>query len=425
VGWGFDDTLLEENRMMDRHELDQASSDHPIYISHISGHVGIANTLGLEKAGYKAETPNPDGGVIKKDPDTGKPNGILEEVAAFTVTGLALDFTPEDSLLMVQSAVEEYSKFGVTSAQIGICDEKSISGMAAVSQLGVIPLRVMAWPNPELTDKILNGEFDKDSITSDLFQVGAAKTVADGSIQAYTAYLSEPYHKAKDEDSEYRGYPVVSREELVSMVSRFHKAGLQIAIHGNGDAAIDNIIHAFSEAQKEHPRDDARHIIIHCQTVREDQLDEIKRLGLTPSFFSAHAYYWGDRHRDIFLGKKRAERLNPARSAIEKGIRFTIHVDTPITPMRPLLLAWSAVNRESTSGKIIGESERITPLQALRSITIDAAWQIFQETRYGSIEKGKFADLVILSENPLDNPKTMRDIEVLETVVAGKTIYKK
>jgi len=425
LGWGIDDTLLDEKRMIDRYELDDVSSDHPIYISHISGHIGVANSLALEKAGFNAETPNPAGGIIRKDPNTGIPNGILEEEAAFALTQMALDFTPEESLLMVQSAVEEYARYGVTSAQSGLCDEKFISGIATGFQFGVIPLRVMAWPNIELTDKILKGEFDKDSLTTDLFKIGAAKIIGDGSIQAYTAYLSKPYHVPSGHDSDNCGYPVTSREEMVSLVSRFHKAGLQIAIHGNGDAAIDNIIHAISEAQKEHPRDDARHIIIHCQTVRDDQLDEIKRLGITPSFFSAHAYYWGDRHRNTFLGPERADRLNPAKSAAEKGIRFTIHVDTPVTPMRPLLLAWSAVNRISTGGNIIGESEQISPLQALRSITIDAAWQIFQEDNFGSIEKGKFADMVILSENPLNNPENMRDIAVLETMVAGKTIYKK
>jgi predicted amidohydrolase YtcJ len=199
---------------------------------------------------------------------------------------------------------------------------------------------------------------------------------------------------------------------------------LQIAIHGNGDATIDDIIFAITATQQAHPRKDPRHIIIHCQTVRDDQLEAMKPLGLTPSFFSAHAYYWGERHRAVFLGRERADRLNPAATALRKGLRISLHVDTPVTPMRPLLTAWAAVNRISTAGNVIGEAERITPLQALRAITIDAAWQVFQDQNRGSIEKGKLADLVILDRNPLDHPDTMKDIQVLETIVGGRTVFK-
>ena len=200
---------------------------------------------------------------------------------------------------------------------------------------------------------------------------------------------------------------------------------MQIAIHGNGDATIDDIIYAVDQAQKEYPREDTRHVVIHAQTTRDDQLDEMKRLGLTPSFFSAHAYYWGDRHCKIFLGEERAFRMNPAKSALDKGIRFTIHLDTPVTPINPLLLVWSAVNRISSGGNVIGEEERITPIQALRAVTIDAAWQIFQEKNRGSLEIGKYADMVILSDNPLKSPSSINTIEVEETIVAGATVYRK
>jgi len=216
----------------------------------------------------------------------------------------------------------------------------------------------------------------------------------------------------------------VSREELTARVKALHESGHQIAIHGNGDAAIDNIIHAYREAQQASPRADARHIIVHSQMAREDQLDAMKELGIIPSFFSLHTYYWGDRHRDIFLGRERAYRISPAQSAHQRGLRFTIHTDTPVVPMDPLLLVWSAVNRISTGGDIIGAEQRITPLEALRAVTSDAAWQHFDENRTGSIESGKLADLVILAESPLRFPLHIRDIQVLETIVGGQTIYK-
>jgi len=209
------------------------------------------------------------------------------------------------------------------------------------------------------------------------------------------------------------------------MVINLHRAGYQIAIHGNGDAAIDDILHAFEQAQRQYPRADARHRIEHCQVVREDQLDRIAELGITPSFFVGHVYYWGDRHRDIFLGPERAARISPLASAIRRGIRFTIHNDTPVTPVDPLHLVWCAVNRLTRSNQVLGAEQRISALEALRAVTIDAAWQNFEERRKGSIETGKLADFVILAENPLSiAPERIREIQVLETIVGGETVYR-
>jgi predicted amidohydrolase YtcJ len=424
LGWGYDDTLLDEKRMLEREELDEASTDHPIYVSHVSGHMGSANSAALELAGYRTGTPDPEGGVIRRDPTSGELYGVVEEAAAFHLSALATAFTPEEQHKMLQSAVAEYARYGVTTAQCGLCNERYLTGLAEASRLGQIPLRIIAWPDIALGDKILAGQFDVERHNSVRFQVGAVKIIGDGSIQAYTAHLSKPYHVPFQGNTEYRGYPVTHRDELVSLVKRFHQAGLQIAIHGNGDATIDDIIYAVRAAQQTLPRQDPRHIIIHCQTVRDDQLEVMKPLGLTPSFFSAHAYFWGERHRAVFLGPKRADRLNPAASALRKGLRISLHLDTPVTPMRPLLLAWSAINRISTAGNVIGEAERITPLQALRAITIDAAWQVFQEQNRGSIEIGKLADLVILDRDPIDHPDTIKDIRVQETIIGGQTVFK-
>ena len=208
------------------------------------------------------------------------------------------------------------------------------------------------------------------------------------------------------------------------MVTELHRDGYQIAIHANGDAAIDDVIHAFREAQRLHPREDARHRIEHCQMVRRDQLDEIAELGLSPSYFVGHVFYWGDRHRDIFMGPERAAGISPLRSSLDRGIRFTVHDDTPVTPVDPLQLVWVSVNRLTKTNQVLGPDERITPLEAMRAVTIDAAWQNFEEEIKGSIEVGKLADLVILSDNPVTaDPETIRDIEVLETIVGGETVF--
>jgi predicted amidohydrolase YtcJ len=152
----------------------------------------------------------------------------------------------------------------------------------------------------------------------------------------------------------------------------------------------------------------------------------MKELGVTPSFFVAHVYYWGDRHRDIFLGPERAERISPLGSALRLGVRMTVHNDTPVTPVDPLMLAWTAVNRVTRDGKVLGPRERISVVEALRSVTIEAAWQNFEDGGRGSIEPGKLADFVVLAENPLAvDVARIKDIAVLETIVGGHTVYHK
>lgn len=298
-----------------------------------------------------------------------------------------------------------------------------IEALHAMSRLNRIPFRLEVFGDADVGLAIANGSFKADDYRGEEFNLGAIKIVADGSIQGYTGYLSEPYHIPFEGDIEYRGYPTLPREALAELVTTLHRADLQIAIHGNGDAAIDDILFAVEEAQQAHRRDDPRVIIIHAQMARPDQLDRMRELGVTPSFFVAHTYYWGDRHRDIFMGPDRAARMSPAATSLEKGVPFTIHLDTPVVPMDPMLLVWSAVNRLGTSGQVIGPAERISPLAALRAVTIDAARQIFQEDNRGSIEADKFADLVVLAENPLDHPTRIREIAVDRTVVGGRTTF--
>ncbi|MBW1641979.1 MAG: amidohydrolase [Deltaproteobacteria bacterium] len=425
IGFGFDDTLIREKRHLTCTDLDDVSTDNPVFVAHISGHLAYANNRGLALVGITENSPNPEGGVICKDPESGKPNGILEETAAMQLLNAGYGSVMEKFGDIVEWAVKDYASNGVTTVQCGLVSEILMAIFQPAFASEVIPLRVGIWPDHEFSEKIVKEELDVTSYNSKMVQMGAAKIIGDGSIQGYTAHLTKPYFVPFKGDKEYRGYPVMGREKMTELVKIFHRAGMQIAIHGNGDATIDDIIYAVDQAQKEYPREDTRHIVIHAQTARDDQLDEMKRLGLTPSFFSAHAYYWGDRHCNIFLGEERAFRMNPAKSALDKGVRFTIHLDTPVTPINPLLLVWSAVNRISSGGNVIGEDECITPTQALRAVTIDAAWQIFQEKNRGSLEIGKYADMVILSDNPLKNPSSINNIDVVETIVGGATVYRK
>jgi predicted amidohydrolase YtcJ len=424
TGTGYDDTLLAEKRHPSREELDAVSSDHPIAITHVSGHMIVANSAALAMAGIDENTANPDGGVIVKDPVTGVLTGLLEETAAEPVQTLSMDFSLTDIVAMFRSAVELYVSMGVTTAQSGGVNPQILTGLKLASGIGYIPFRLELWPFWQMMGpEVVSGEFDLEPYNTDMMRTRVIKIVADGSIQGFTGYLGAPYHQPFRGDDSYRGYPIFEREELARIVTEVHQAGYQMAIHGNGDGAIDDIIYAFDKAQQAHPVDDPRLILIHAQMTREDQLDEFKRLGITPSFFSAHTYYWGDRHRDIFMGPERAMRMSPTRSALDKDLRFSVHLDTPIVPMDPLQMVWSTANRISTGGKVIGEAQRVSVMQALRAVTIDAAWQIFQENDRGSIEVGKLADLVVLSGNPVEHPQDMRELKVEQTLVGGVTIY--
>ncbi len=424
VGWGYDDTLLAEKRHPTREDLDRASTEHPIAILHISGHLGVLNSRGLEIAGYDADTPDPEGGLIRRAAGSRQPDGVLEETALDPITGVILQPSLVDAWRIVREGSRRYLAAGVTTAQNGYAPANQLPALSWLARLGLIPLRVVLWPGHEVAMASLEGEPVFESPDPERARIGAVKIVADGSIQGYTGYLSEPYHVPPGDDPGYRGYPRVAREQLVADVERLHAAGWQIAIHGNGDASIDDILDAFESAQRKAPRADARHIVIHAQMAREDQLDRMKTLGVIPSFFTLHVYYWGDRHRDIFMGPKRAARMSPSRSAVERGMHFTIHCDSPVVPMEPLRLVWAAVNRRSASGASIGPEQRITPMQALRAVTIEAAYQHFEDDVKGSLEPGKLADLVILSRSPLEDPERIDTIDVLETIVGGETVWR-
>jgi predicted amidohydrolase YtcJ len=417
-GWGYDDTLIAEKRHPTRADLDTVSATQPIIITHVSGHFAVANSAALALAHITAATPNPTGGTIRRDAN-GQPNGVLEETAVQMVSTLKPAFTAAQMQAGIAAASKQYASQGVTTANEGATYAPAVAALETAAQSGVLPIRVIAWPVFDYMAGV-----DKLQLTSGKVKVGGVKDFSDGSIQGYTGYLSHPYHTPFNGDVNYHGAPRIVRDVLAQRVLQVHKAGKQSFIHGNGDEAISDILFAYRNAQQTLPRPDARHTIIHSQMGTEAQLDEMKSLGVIPSFFVLHTYYWGDRHRDIFLGPERAARISPTKSALNRGMRFTIHTDTPVVPMEPMRLVWSAVNRVTTSGAVIGPEQRISPVDALRATTINAAYQNFEEKERGSIEVGKFADLVVLSANPLEvDPMAIKDIKVVETVVEGKSVY--
>jgi predicted amidohydrolase YtcJ len=422
VGMSYDDTLLAEGRHPKRGDLDRASSEHPVAAVHISGHLAAVNTLGLAALGIDRNTPDPDGGRIQRDAD-GEPNGVLEETAMEAV--MVQVFSPglTGMLAMVQEANRRALAAGVTTAQSGYASEE-ILALRWLSKLGLIPLRLVLWPGAELMDDVLAGKTTLPETDPLWVRIGAVKIISDGSIQGYTGYLRDPYHVPPGDDPNERGYPRYTKQQLRERVASYRAAGRQVAIHANGDAAIDDTLDALEAAQLGDPQLDARPVIIHAQMTTEDQLERMAKLRAIPSFFVLHTYYWGDRHRDRFLGPERADRISPTKTAQDTGVRFTIHCDSPVVPMEPLRLIWSAVNRRTTSGDVLGANERIDVPSALRAVTIDAAFQHFEEMDKGSLEPGKLADLVILDRSPLATPPEAIDsIRVLETIVGGESVW--
>ncbi len=424
VGMGYDDTLLAENRHPTRTELDAVSQDQPVVAVHISGHMVVANSMALQIAGIDAGTPNPEGGVIGRRPGSQEPNGLLQETAQWDVVEHVYDAGLMDAYRMIKMAANEYAAAGVTTAQSGGVNPELVKGISAFIKLGVIPMRIVLFPmEMEYGEMLFNGDYQPEEFATERLTMGPVKIVADGSIQGYTGYLSQPYYVPYHGDEHYAGYPAVLRAALFEKVAAIHKAGYQLAIHGNGDQSIEDILDAFEAAQKAHPVDDPRLILIHSQMARQDQIARMKKLGVTPSFFSAHTWYWGDRHRDIFMGPERAAAMSPAKWAQDIDLRYSSHLDTPVTPMLPLQAVWSMVHRITFGGDVLGPQQRVSVMQALRAVTIDAAWQVFEEGNRGSLEPGKFADMIILSGSPLDDPMAMRELTVQRTMVGGATIY--
>jgi len=422
LGFGYDDTMLAEKRHLTRQDLDQVSTTRPVLAMHISGHMIVVNSLVLEQSGIDAGTPDPPGGEIERDED-GEPTGLLLETAGRPIMLTALKFPPLDQIAVVRAAVDAYAREGFTTVQNGLATEEQLKGMSVGSKVGLIPLRVVAWPSEEIGLDAIESGRDLGSYGTDRMHIGAIKLVGDGSIQGYTGFLSEPYHVLGEHPEGYRGYPNIDEATMREHVKQIHCAGMQVAVHGNGDASIDQFLDSWEAALEACPAEDSRPVLVHAQMSRPDQLERMKQLGVVPSFFSAHVYYWGDRHRDIFLGPERAARISPAASAAALGIRFTTHLDTPVVPIDSRLQLWAPVARETSSGQPLGPGERISAEQSLRAMTIDAAWQVHLEDQIGSIETGKKADLVILSDDPLDPSTDLRSIEIERTVVGGITVF--
>ncbi|MEH6559253.1 MAG: amidohydrolase [Oceanicoccus sp.] len=424
MGWGYDDSLMSEGRHPSRYDLDAVSTEKPIMLTHVSGHLMACNSKCLELAGITAESKDPSGGVFQRVEGSQTPNGVLEESAIYSVFGILPESTEDQRLSMLEQAQAYYASNGITTVQDGASQLGNIDDLQKLAANKKLYLDVVGFRLLSKGESI--GEaFSVSSDYQDNYRVGGIKLVLDGSPQGKTAWLTEPYaHPPHGQGKDYKGYPRLDDAEVNDFINESFTRGFPVLAHANGDAAADQLVTAVTLANASLGAADRRPVMIHAQTVREDQIDQMQAQGIVPSYFVSHTFYWGDWHRDSVFGEERASRISPLQSTVNRNMPFTTHNDTPIVPPDMMRLLWSGVNRITRSGKVLGADQRVTPLEALKSITINAAYQFFEENNKGSIEVGKLADLTVLSANPLKvDVMAIKDIQIEETIKEGNTIY--
>lgn len=419
---GYDHNFLKEERHPDKTVLDEVSKTVPIYISHASGHMGVANSALLALAGITDDTKNPEGGKFGRNED-GSLNGYVEETPALMkILTCAMPRVKPDMAKQMAAAQELYFKYGITTVQEGAAMGASMQGLVGFSDSGALKLDVVAYILEEEYDRTVSTYSEYNQKYKNCIKIGGAKIILDGSPQGKSAWLSKPYEGEKD----YCGYPTHDNAYVENAALRAVRGNYQLLAHCNGDAASQQFLDSYKKALEtvENPNMDLRPVMIHCQTVREDQLDTMAELKMIPSLFIGHTYYWGDIHLKN-LGPVRGTQISPAKSALERGLVYNFHQDTPVTKPDMLHSVWCAVNRMTRKDRLIGQNQCISVYEALQGVTINAAYEYKEEDKKGTLEPGKLADMVILSSNPLkaDNMH-IKDITILETIKEGITLYR-
>jgi predicted amidohydrolase YtcJ len=422
IGFGYDESLLAEQRHPTRDDLDRVSTEVPIALVHVSVHLAAANSAALNAANLSAKSENPPGGVIRRRPGSDEPNGVLEETAAHALVMPRIFAVDDDKLVrQTRRAINQYLSYGITTIQDGAATPSDVGVLTSAAESEPFVADVAAYV---AADRLSPDELEAFSAAPDYengFRIAGAKLFLDGSVQGKTAWLSKPYKEGlPDSPADYRGYSRIEPAEYSRLASALLANRVPILVHANGDAAIDAMLDGIEKAE---PGLDHRSVIIHAQLMRQDQIERAATLGAVPSFFSAHPYFWGDWHRQI-LGEPRAENISPVRWAVDANLNWTIHNDAPIVPPDIMRLIAITVNRGTRSGYVLGEHQQASVLEALHAVTLGAAWQYREEDRKGSITAGKQADLVILAKDPRTaEAGELADIAIIETFTRGNSVY--
>jgi predicted amidohydrolase YtcJ len=423
VGWGYDGATLQEGRDMTRTDLDAAFPDHKVMTIHVSGHGAVLNSKALEWAGLTADSPTPAGGIIARMADGKTPAGLIMERAYEPVFSKMPQPTEAEMLDLMKPAQMMYASNGYTLVNEGFTHAKDISFLQKAAAGKRMFLDFVAWPGftdiPAWLDK---PEFPFNT-WQDRLKLGGLKITLDGSPQGKTAYVTTPFLTGGPQGQKgWRGEPNLPYADLEKLVLMAHGKGLQLIIHANGDAAIDDTIKALGVAGIK-AGDDSRPVVIHSQFQRPDQLAKYKELGVTPSYFTNHAYFWGDVHRRN-IGETKAAFISPMKAAVDAGLVIANHSDFNVTPLDPMFMLWSSMARTTRSGFVLGPDQRVDAYTGLKALTSGPAYLHREEKSRGSIAPGKLADFVILSADPVGTPVDgIRAIKVIETIKEGRTIF--
>lgn len=426
-GWGYDENQLLDKRHPTKKDIDKVLPNNPVYLQHTSGHMGVANTLALQELKVTKESKSPEGGTIDRFPNSNDPTGLVQETAMYPFVRLMLENLASKQEEFFDTTQEYYASNGITTAQDGMTDRNTIRFFQSQADAGKFEIDLISLAGyAELEDNLKDSTLQFKTYNNG-FKVQGTKIVADGSSQGKTAFFSEPYlTEVPGCDGDCKGLPSLTQEAINELFVMAYGKDNQLFVHCNGDATVDMIIEAHENACEilnQPLNKDRRTIIIHAQFSRLDQLETFVKYKMQPSFFTNHAYFWGDVHVEN-LGQERADFLSPMVSAARLGLRPTNHSDATVTPIDPIFTLWTAVNRTSRSGAVIGENERTTPYLALQGITSHAAYELFDEDLKGTITVGKLADFVILNKNPLKvEPMDIKEIRVVETIKEGRKIY--
>lgn len=427
MGYGYDDTVMPDGKLLNRDDLDKALPNNPVMVLHVSLHGAVLNSKAMEQYGVSDKTETPEGVVIVRKPGTNEPYGLIMETAFLPIFSKLPKPSETELLAQLKDGQMIYAEAGVTTAHEGLSHFEDVEILKKSADNNAFFIDVVSYPFITELDAVLKkygaddfGKYDNR------FKLGGIKITIDGSPQGRTALFTTPYLTGGPSgEKEWVGESTFSQDEVNQMLKSIYDKGLQSTFHANGDGAIDMCIKAHEFASGDNPTKERRTVIIHSQFVRKDQLDKYVEYKLIPSLYTEHTFFFADAHIKN-RGLEQASFISPMKTAIEKGLKPTNHTDFNVVPIDQMMVVWSAVNRISRAGEVIGADERITPYQALQAITTNAAYQYFEEDSKGSLVEGKLADLVILDNNPLKvEPMKIKDIQVLETIKEGVTIFKK
>ena len=419
VGW---DPLLQQGLPDPTlHWLDAAASDSPLVIVHNSGHLAFFNSAAGRRAGLSRDTPDPKGARYGRDVD-GELDGTAEETAA-VFSLLADAVSPADFPAMLAAECARLNRAGLTTCSEMAFDPVFRPVLEAMHDALTVRLRTYEISTAALHTDATPGNGD------DMVRQVGIKIWVDGSPWIGNIDLSFPY---LDTDATHTigvtpgscGHANYSREQLAEIVGAYFPLGWPMACHVQGDAGVDTILDVYEEALQRNPRPDHRLRLEHVGAIRPEQLQRAHDLGVTCSIFVDQIHYWGDVIVDGLFGPEHGSRWMPCGSAVATGMRISLHNDPPVTPEEPLRNISVAATRVAPSGRVLAPEERLTVEQAIRAQTIDAAWQLFADDVIGSLEVGKYADLVVLSADPRAVPaETIADLEVRATFLAGRQVF--